>query len=42
MYPAYLGGKGWLKLHTPAGRLANMSALELEDEPVAVAASVRS
>ena len=42
MYPAYLGGKGWLKLHTPAGRLASMSALELEDEPVAVAASVRS
>jgi LPS sulfotransferase NodH len=42
MYPAFLGAKGWLKLHTPAGRLANMSALELEDEPVAVAASVRS
>jgi hypothetical protein len=39
MYPAFLSGKGWLKLHTPAGRLANMSALELEDEPVAVAAS---
>ncbi len=42
MYPVFLGGKLWLKLHTPVGRLANMSALELEDEPVAVAASVRS
>jgi hypothetical protein len=42
IYPAYLASKGWLKLHTPAGRLVNLSALELEDEPVAVAASVRS
>jgi len=42
MYPAFLGGKLWLKLHTPVGRLANMSALELEEEPAPVAASVRS
>jgi hypothetical protein len=42
MYPAFLGGKLWLKQHTPVGRLANMSALELEEEPVQVAESVRS
>ncbi|MGA2979354.1 MAG: sulfotransferase [Terriglobales bacterium] len=41
MYPVFLGSKLWLKLHTPVGRLANMSALELEEEPVPVAASVR-
>jgi hypothetical protein len=29
MYPAFLGGKLWLKLHTPVGRLSNMTALEL-------------
>jgi len=39
MYPAFLSGKLWLKLHTPAGRLSNLSALELqeEEEPVPVA-----
>ncbi len=42
MYSTFLGGKLWLKLHTPLGRLANMSALELEEEPAPVAASVRS
>ena len=42
MYPAFLGSKLWLKLHTPVGRLANMSALELEEEAVQVAESVRS
>jgi hypothetical protein len=42
IYPAFLGSKLWLKLHTPIGRLANMSALEIEDEPVPVAESVRS
>ncbi|MFZ0799772.1 MAG: sulfotransferase [Terriglobales bacterium] len=42
MYPAFLGSKLWLKLHTPVGRLANMSALELEEEPVPVVESVRS
>jgi hypothetical protein len=41
MYPAFLGGKLWMKLHTPVGRLANMSALELEEEPEPVAESVR-
>jgi hypothetical protein len=41
VYPAFLGSKLWLKLHTPAGRFANMSALELEG-PVAVTESVRS
>ncbi|MGD0414427.1 MAG: sulfotransferase [Terriglobales bacterium] len=42
MYPAFLGGKQWLKLHTPLGRFASLSALELEGEPVQVAGSVRS
>jgi hypothetical protein len=36
-YPAFLGSKLWLKLHTPLGRLANMSALELADQPLPVA-----
>jgi hypothetical protein len=42
MYPGFLSGKLWLKLHTPVGRLANMSALELEEESLPVAESVRS
>jgi hypothetical protein len=42
MYPGFLGGKLWLKQHTPVGRLASMSALELEEEPVQVVESVRS
>ena len=42
MYPAFLSGKLWLKLHTPVGRLANISALELEEEPAPMAESVRS
>jgi len=42
MYPAFLSGKLWLKLHTPVGRLANISALELEEEPVPMVESVRS
>jgi hypothetical protein len=33
MYPAFLGGKLWLKLHTPVGRFANISALELAEDP---------
>ncbi len=41
-YPAFLGGKLWLKLHTPVGRLADVSALELESEPPQFAASARS
>jgi hypothetical protein len=42
MYPAFLGGKLWLKQHTLVGRLANMSALELEEVSVPVAESVQS
>lgn len=42
IYPAFLGSKLWLKLHTPVGRLADMSALELEEEPMPAAESVRS
>jgi hypothetical protein len=41
IYPVFLGGKLWLKLNTPIGRLANMSVLELEEEPSAMAESVR-
>jgi len=42
MYPSFLRSKLWLKLHTPVGRLANMSVLELDEEPVQAAESVRS
>jgi len=42
MYPAFLGSKLWLKLHTPVGRLANISALELAEEPLPAAESARS
>ena len=42
MYPAFLGSKLWLKLHTPLGRLASMSTLELEEKPVQGAKSVWS
>ena len=42
MYPAFLDGKLWMKLHTPVGRLANMSVLELEEESAPVPESVRS
>jgi hypothetical protein len=31
MYPVFLDSKLWLKLHTPLGRLASMSTLELEE-----------
>jgi hypothetical protein len=41
MYPNFLSTKLWLKLHTPLGRLTDMSVLELEDEPVPVAQSAR-
>ena len=33
MYPAFLGSKLWLKLNTPVGRFANVSAMELTEEP---------
>ncbi len=42
MYPLFLGSKLWLKLHTPVGRLANTSALELDEEPLPVAETVGS
>jgi hypothetical protein len=42
MYPAFLGSKLWLKLNTPLGRFANVSALELEKKTIPVAESVRS
>jgi hypothetical protein len=42
MYPAFLGSKLWLKLHTPIGRFANMSALELEGESAQLAVSTHS
>jgi hypothetical protein len=41
VYPAFLGSKLWLKMHTPVGRLANVSALELEEEPVPVPETAR-
>lgn len=31
LYPRFLSAKQWLKLNTPMGRLANLSALELQD-----------
>ncbi len=33
MYPAFLGSKLWLKMNTPVGRFANVSALELAEDP---------
>lgn len=32
-YPAFLSGKHWLKVNTPLGRLADISAMELADAP---------
>jgi sulfotransferase family protein len=42
IYPAFLSSKLWLKLNTPVGRLANISALELDDEPEPMVESVHS
>jgi len=42
LYRNYLNTKMWLKLNTAAGRRVNLSVLELEDEPQALAQSVRS
>jgi hypothetical protein len=42
VYPVFLDGKLWLKVHTPFGRLANLDVLELQEEPEPVAESVRS
>jgi hypothetical protein len=33
LYQSYLNMKMWLKLNTPAGRLANLSVLQLQDGP---------
>jgi hypothetical protein len=33
IYPAFLGSKLWLKMNTPVGRFANVSALELAEDP---------
>jgi hypothetical protein len=41
LYRNYLNAKIWLKLNTPAGRMANLSALQLEDGPPALAQSAR-
>jgi hypothetical protein len=30
VYPGLLSAKLWLKIHTPVGKLANLSALELD------------
>ena len=32
-FPAFLGSKLWLKINTPVGRFANVSALELAEDP---------
>jgi hypothetical protein len=42
MYPAFLASKLWLKMSTPAGRFANLSVLELVDDPAPVAAPVHT
>ena len=42
MYPAFFDGKLWLKVHTPFGRLTDLSMLELQEEPMQMAESVRS
>ena len=41
-YSAFLGGKFWLKLNTPVGRFADVSALELAEEPMPAPDSVHS
>ncbi len=41
LYRSFLGAKMWLKLNTPAGRMADLSVLELEDGPDALAQSAR-
>ncbi|MFY9844564.1 MAG: sulfotransferase family protein [Terriglobales bacterium] len=41
LYRTYLNTKMWVKMNTPAGRMANLSVLELEDGPDAIAQSVQ-
>jgi hypothetical protein len=40
LYRGYFDGKVWLKLNTPAGRLATLSALELETGPAIESATM--
>jgi len=42
VYPNFLSSKLWLKMNTPVGRLSNLSALELTDEPAEVEEPVSS
>jgi Sulfotransferase family len=41
LYRNFLNTKMWLKLNTPAGRMANLSVLQLQDGPGPVVESVR-
>jgi len=41
LYTSFLNTKMWLKLNTPVGRMVNLSVLELEDPPAALAHSAR-
>ena len=41
LYRNLLNAKVWLKLNTPVGRMADLSALELEEPPAALAHSAR-
>lgn len=41
LYRSFLNAKMWIKLNTPAGRMVDLSVLELQDGPGAVVESVR-
>jgi hypothetical protein len=41
LYRNFLNTKMWLKMNTPVGRMVNLSVLELEDRPAALAHSAR-
>jgi hypothetical protein len=42
MYPVFFDVKLWLKVRTPFGRFANLSTLELQEEPTQAAESIQS
>jgi hypothetical protein len=42
LYRSFLNTKMWLKLNTPAGRMANLSVLQLQDGPSPVASPPQS
>jgi len=42
VYPTFLSSKLWVKVNTPLGRLADISALELDEEPAPMVESVHS